>query len=1094
MLPKLSSAASGSERTALNASPSKMNSKSAFLKSLSSKATSKARNTAKQSEAFALEELLRNENDVQRHRREAVEAKAREKRLNDAKALFESRKEIALHEKELRYQRRKLVHKVHVRPGDKSSALKLIDVAYELGDYFQVCTVIKRSLLKFPELRVHSVYLKLGRCFLRRWKTDGSRNDLNEAYDAYRKALNDPNVLMRPLANPYAYFEFIGICARLDKCQMAMDALGAIMARFEDNYDLLMLCQYIVAQLSLVNGQFDAAYKTYQQVMLCPQVIEPLLIFPKEEKIDSIPMVSSFITSILCQVEVACLQHMSGNKKMSVRMLSEAFDRQNKLGPTILSDSSIIDIRNNETNFEQWASSYHTYKFLGDLFQKKLFNLAIAAQLYGIAGEVYSNISLNINILSKEKKTELCSLILDRGECLAEMGAHDDAEHCGHYAFKVLPVDPVVTGRAARCCQRINEKNEHITILALNVFKAVNLMSRVLRKKVAARRKEAKQALNDYATIINSAIRMALVRNRMAGDFLEITPAGRIGNRIHNFRNLWKSGKEELDFWVEFWNVSCNIIQRGLWRWYIRRQQTRVVRGITSCKRIWRGQHLRWKLRNQISQIQLDLDEGIQCGKGQHGLYFDSFLVQRLNAGITVVTNDQNEFIMSPSVNQKLSKLSLKLSENESNSIDEYSLRSKDRSFRGYTNGNIDDAGVSLFRNASNSLNSPNNNNNSNNNNGSYIKSNSAPSSLEKTTLPTISIAGSSQIQSTLFGTKSSALINVEDLDTYVQVAHKTGEDVISMISNKSVSDDNAYLWVPFASLPEEAVVRLLTCTILVITSPSFTIQDSMRMVYICKKYSHLWSNVKSLLIYGTQLAKHGSGIQNLLDLGITDLVSLSIGYTGISSSFGSFLGKMLMDKEKNMKPCSLTKLYIENENRFGINGTNDLCKSLQFNSSLRILSIRRCGLDHHVVTSLARFVSLSTNLEILNVNDNHFTYSDCRQLLHAVANKGIKGNFRGLYCIGTKPSLKLVDLQKLLKEGISINVNVISGELDNGGVGFLKELMLEKEMEMVGDNIEHRKMDTIHSFATEMKRLGTIENWEKVALEGVKAYKAIYF
>jgi tetratricopeptide (TPR) repeat protein len=1074
-------------------SPENKASKSAFLKSsINSKQREERLQKQREVDAERAKESV-----IQRARREKKEQIEHDRKVRDAQFLYEARKNLEIKERELRQKRRKLVNKIEIRPHDKKSALSLIDVAYELGDYFQVCTVIKRSILKFPELRTFDVYLKLGRCFLRRWKKDGSKADLLGAYDAYKEALNNPGVLTRPLATPFPYFEFAGICARLEKAQMALDVLGAIMARWEDDYNILMLCQYIVAQISLVNGQINAAHEIYKDLTACPQVVEPLIIFDKSHHVDSIPMVSQYLTSILCQIELACLQHRLGDKKMSIRMLSEAFSRQESLGQIKLEDDTVIDIRNGETSFERWAGSHNTYKYLGDFFAKNMHNLAIAAELYGIASEVYSKNVSEIENLSKIEKSLFCGLILDRGECLAEMGAHADAEFCGHFAFSILPIDPVVTGRSARCCQRIHEKNEEITLMAVGVFKAVNLMQRILRRKVAYRRKLARQALNDYATIINSAIRMALVRNRLAGDFLEITSCGRIGKRIHSFRGLWKTGKQELHQWIEFWNISCNIIQRGLWRWFIRRKNTRVIRGITTCKRIWKGQRVRRAIREKISLIQEQLDQGsLSSEQNKSGLYFDNFLVHRLTSGITVITNDQNNVTLKSS-DEQLSPISSSkqiLSKTPppfAKVFDsDYSLGMKSKVSRRSAKDVTADSGLSLFK--STSYNSPSTT--SNNLKSSPMKSSSAPSSLVKSNMPILanSIASSQSI----FGDKSSALVNVEELDTYVQLAEKTGEDVISMISVKSVMDDNAYKWIPFALLPEEAVVRIMTCTILTITSTSFSTQDSMRIVYVCRKYPHLWSNIKSLLLFGTKLGAHGGvGIINLIKLGFNNMNTLSLGYTNIPSSFGSYLGNMLMDLKLNVKPSSLTKLYIENEPRFGIIGTNDLVKSLQYNTSLRILSIRRCGLDHRAVTSLARFVSLSRNLEILNVNDNNFTYHDCRQLLHAVANKGVKGNFRGLHCIGTQPPLKPLEIEKLFEEGVNINVNVISGELDAGGVGFRKELAYQKlTEEKNGKDFEAKKKQIIDSYENEMCRLGTIKDLEKVSMEGTKSYKAIYF
>jgi len=1052
--------------------------KSAFLKSIS---TSSKPKSQKEQTVFVNEPPK--ENNMQRARREEKEKKESERRIAEAKKLFDFRRHEAARFKELRQHRRKLVHRIELRPQDQKSTLALIDAAYELEDYFQVCTVINRSLKMFYELRTHEVYLKLGRCWLRRWKKDGVKEDLLEAFAAYKSALNNPETLIKPLACPYPYFEFAGICARLEKCQMALDILGAVMARWKEDYDMLVLCQYIVAQVSFVNGRIEDASELYNQLLLSPNLVEPLVPFVTERK-DSISMVSSCVVSVLCQAEVACLQHRLGDDALSVRMFSEAFSRQNKQGPTVLSDGQIIDIRNGETDFQTWAASPSTYKHLGDLLAQIFFNLTMAAEMYGLSSEVYGRSIADIGKLSKMERSYLCGLVLDRGQCLAEMCDHSNAEHCGLYAYSLLPVDAVVTGRAARCCLKKNERNLAMHEHAAGVYKAVDLMSRILRRKVAARRKEARLALNNYATIINSGIRMALVRNRIAGDILEATSAAKIAWRVHSLRGLWKSGQRELKQWVELWNVSCNIIQRGLWRWFIRRKNTKITRGITSCKRIWRGQRVRRSMREKISLIQDKLDDGRACVHGEHGIYFDTFSVYRLTAGITAITNDQNQERRNSNV-RPAPQIQSKTPPPSSHRADmdtpsgEYSLQLKMRNERRHPKSSVD-AGSSWFANAKGTgdFSSPEPT--------TDLKSNSAPGTL----IHASSLAASTSVAAA----NSSAMVSIEELDTCVQVAGKTGEDVITMLSVKNTHDDAAYKWIPFAILSEEAVVRLLTCTVLVITSPSFGLQESMRVVYQCMKYTHLWSNIKALHIYGTNLA-HGRGLQNMIKLGLTDMHTLTIGHTGVSSSFGHFLGSLLMDLKSKSKTPSLTKLYIENEPRFGIRGTVDLVKALQFNSSLRILSIRMCGLNHKAVPALSILVSLSTHLEILNVNDNNFSYADCRQMMHAVANKGVKGNFRSLYCIGSKPKLKLSDLEDLLNEGLRINVNVISGELDTGGVGFRKELTKEKDiLEQQGVDIEQTKLETLGIYVNEIRRLGTIKDWERVSMEGTKAYKAIYF
>jgi len=175
----------------------------------------------------------------------AAKAELREREQLSA-ALLSERKEKAKREKELRVQRRKLVQKLVSRPRDKKSLIALIDVAYELEDYFQSCTVIKRLCERFPEAKTFDLLIKLGRCYLRRWKRDGTRAELDEAFSAYKDALSNPEELTRPLATPIPYLEFAGICMRVDKHQLALDTLGALMSRWKEDYNTLVLCQYVM--------------------------------------------------------------------------------------------------------------------------------------------------------------------------------------------------------------------------------------------------------------------------------------------------------------------------------------------------------------------------------------------------------------------------------------------------------------------------------------------------------------------------------------------------------------------------------------------------------------------------------------------------------------------------------------------------------------------------------------------------------------------------------------------------------------------------------------------------------------------------------
>ena len=72
-----------------------------------------------------------------------------------------------------------------------------------------------------------------------------------------------------------------------------------------------------------------------------------------------------------------------------------------------------IDIRNGETSYQQWASSPETYRALGDMFRNEC-NLAMAAELYGMASELYSRSLGPLEKSTKAQKKTLCSYVMRR--------------------------------------------------------------------------------------------------------------------------------------------------------------------------------------------------------------------------------------------------------------------------------------------------------------------------------------------------------------------------------------------------------------------------------------------------------------------------------------------------------------------------------------------------------------------------------------------------------------------------------------------------------------------------------------------------------
>lgn len=68
--------------------------------------------------------------------------------------------------------------------------------------------------------------------------------------------------------------------------------------------------------------------------------------------------------------------------------------------------------------------------------------------------------------------------------------------------------------------------------------------------------------------------------------------------------------------------------------------------------------------------------------------------------------------------------------------------------------------------------------------------------------------------------------------------------------------------------MPDVEIERLLKCTVLVITSPSFGMQDSRRLSSIAVGDLNRWLNIRSMMVFGTRMGE--SGLNMLLSLGVS--------------------------------------------------------------------------------------------------------------------------------------------------------------------------------------------------------------------------------
>ena len=236
-------------------------------------------------------------------------------------------------------------------------------------------------------------------------------------------------------------------------------------------------------------------------------------------------------------------------------------------------------------------------------------------------------------------------------------------------------------------------------------------------------------------------------------------------------------------------------------------------------------------LREKVLMVQDELDDGVDGNSkgGKHGLYFDATMAQRLSAGVVVVTSAQNN--MDGTDFNSISNNPI-VSSPSSVSVFPPLAPAAMSSFRGGGSGlstGVDGGGSQYSLQQKPKANRRSQSHASNGLNGNGLgESKDFKSQLDDpgTTWFGSHVNGNSVASSDAVAPLSTASVSIEQLYKGVRKSRRSGEDVISMISVKSTMDDPHYKWVPFSILPDEAVIRLLTCTSLVITSPSFNVHN----------------------------------------------------------------------------------------------------------------------------------------------------------------------------------------------------------------------------------------------------------------------------
>jgi hypothetical protein len=325
----------------------------------------------------------------------------------------------------------------------------------------------------------------------------------------------------------------------------------------------------------------------------------------------------------------------------------------------------------------------------------------------------------------------------------------------------------------------------------------------------------------------------------------------------------------------------------------------------------------------------------------------------------------------------------------------------------------------------------------------------------------------------------------VQELEEYLHLA--PNEDVLSILSRRSVHSDPTVHWVPFSILPDAAIARLLCCSLLSITSPSFGPIDAHRIAHVvAASRNRLWAHLRALSVYETRLGD--AGILTLLSLPAPALKAISFSNTGCSHRIPDFIGKSLVGQEspfevslkllrslsasghgRNATFQSLVKITFEDEPHLGDRGAVELMQLLQYNGTVRHIVLRRCGLGLRSASQLSQFLGLSESIRTVNLNGNAMDSAAVLKLMRTMGSMGMalsheevlvsctpihsdcalrltpcltpnfsslfcsltlhplgnKGPFRHLHIAGQEPSLSLECLKDLKLAGIELGLDM---------------------------------------------------------------------
>mmetsp|Transcript_3827 Transcript_3827/g.5954 ORF Transcript_3827/g.5954 Transcript_3827/m.5954 type:complete len:1046 (+) Transcript_3827:145-3282(+) len=916
----------------------------------------------------------------------------------------------------------RLKERLKDRPYDRRALTEYADVLYEQKNYLIAQKIIKRALGcgDFSG----SWYLRLGKCSFRRWLVYKAPYDLDGALDAYRIAMKDPEIQK----NRVHYFEVASMQLRLHRHQATLDLLGTVMMLFQDDDSWISIAQYNISLILFLNRRYADALKLVRELNVSRLYIS---VNRGEDHIFYLPYQ---IDNIIIELEIAVIHDAMGKKKMARNLLYELWHQVDKYRAN--GNTLQFDFKMGTTSFKEWYCNYQNFVRLGDMYRASN-NFVMAAEMYRMGVERLLDLASwnQLFEMSEEEWEEMelddqdavLDCVITRAECLSAYGSPTEAERCAWFVFSKRPNDVVLTGKAARCCRNKLPGNKQLIEAANTIERAILLVQSNARIRVARAEKKKLQYAYKAEFIVTSFLKMCLTRNRTAADRLANCPVMHINSLVRSFLEgrikLMKTGRESVENWVELWYYSAVTIQTACTKWLTRIKYGRFFKGIRAFERIVRGQIARSRLRKFILKMQQFLDENPPPKSRQkmsrqenRRMSINYEVVSRICCGTTCISSEEYILGTTP-LNAFASPLRQKTrSERKTKTTlppHRKSIWDKvewfgDLAKRSYSGDGIDPEHSCRLGTSH-----------------SRASVSSGPKS-----------AGASAVNMSM-----SRPFTAEAIKEYAE-AHPD-EDVISFISFLSVKADVTKQWVPFGILPAREIERTVQCTVLVITSPSFSCQDSKRFCHVvAQSAKDSWSRMKSLFIYGTRMGP--SGLKNIINLGVAHMKTLSIGQTNMTHHFGGYIGSQLIEAKvyDNLSTSSslpqsvpmsvsLYKIFIENEPLFGDRGIQSLLKGLAHNTSVKILALRGCNITNRGASATAKYIGTSSSIEIINLGENLFSCEGYLSIIRSVATKGFRGRLHSVSLKDQTPGYaSKAQLMELYDVGVNLGLKVVSDEI----------------------------------------------------------------